>query len=168
MDPGGRELEQRIGGLVGLGVLLEEAFEAGHPGLLTGHQVGPRLVVLDGEVGADLAEGGVRPELAPGGEAHLKRHGPDSGDEDFESYLFARANPKGAHLERWRHAYGCGKWFLAARDTVTLEVYGTYKAQTPFPTPEIVAAIQARHPDWTPDFDATSPTPTSTPEGLIQ
>lgn len=107
-------------------------------------------------------------ELAPGGEAHLKRFGPGASDEDFEGYLFARKNPRGVHFERWRHAYGCGKWFLAARDTVTLEVYGTYKAQSPFPTPEIVAAIQARHPDWTPDFDATSPTPTPTPEGLIQ
>ena len=107
-------------------------------------------------------------ELAPGGEAHLKRFGPGASDEDFEGYLFARKNPRGVHFERWRHAYGCGKWFLAARDTVTLEVYGTYKAQTPFPTPEIVAAIQARHPEWVPDFDATSPTPTSSPEGLIQ
>ena len=34
-------------------------------------------------------------ELAPGGEAHLKRVGPAGTDEDFESYLFDRANPKG-------------------------------------------------------------------------
>lgn len=97
-------------------------------------------------------------ELTPGGEAHLKRFGPGSADDEFEGYLFARENPKGVHFERWRHSYGCGKWFLAARDTVTLQVYGTYKAQTTRPPQDIIDAIQARHPDWTPP-DATSPTP---------
>lgn len=81
-------------------------------------------------------------ELAPGGEAHLVRSGPDSPDDAFEEYAFMRANPKGAHLERWRHAYGCGKWFLAARDTTTLEVFGTYPAQTKAPPPEILARMQ--------------------------
>jgi len=38
-------------------------------------------------------------ELAPGGEAHLKRFGPGSSDEDFEAYMFARANPKGVRIE---------------------------------------------------------------------
>jgi sarcosine oxidase subunit delta len=45
---------------------------------------------------------------------------------------------------------GCGKWFIAARDTATLEVFGTYPAQTTEPPPEIVAAIRARRPDWEP------------------
>ena len=39
-------------------------------------------------------------ELSPGGEAHLKRFGPGSSDEDFENYMFARKNPKGVHFER--------------------------------------------------------------------
>ena len=95
-------------------------------------------------------------ELAPGGEAHLKRFGPGASDEDFEGYLFARKNPRGVHFERWRHAYGCGKWFLAARDTATLQVFGTYRAQTPHPTPEIVAAAQAARPGWQPDWTDTS------------
>ncbi|WP_375552380.1 sarcosine oxidase subunit delta [Rhodophyticola porphyridii] len=89
-------------------------------------------------------------ELSPGGEAHLKRFGPGSEDSDFEGYLFHRANPKGVHFERWRHAYGCGKWFLAARDTATLEVFGTYPAQTTEPPAEIITRIRARHPDWSP------------------
>ncbi len=89
-------------------------------------------------------------ELSPGGEAHLKRFGPGSCDADFEAYMFARKNPKGVHFERWRHAYGCGKWFLAARDTATLEVFGTYPAQTSAPPDPIIAAIKARRPDWTP------------------
>ena len=87
-------------------------------------------------------------ELSPGGEAHLKRVGPEGGDEAFESYLFDRANPKGVHFERWRHAAGCGKWFLAARNTVTLEVYGTYKAQTPEPPDEIIDQVKAKLPGW--------------------
>jgi sarcosine oxidase subunit delta len=87
-------------------------------------------------------------ELSPGGEAHLKRHGPGSSDEEFESYLFQRENPKGVHFERWRHAHGCGKWFHAARHTVTLEVYGTYPAQTTEPPTDIREAISARVPGW--------------------
>jgi sarcosine oxidase subunit delta len=89
-------------------------------------------------------------ELAPGGEAHLKRFGPGSSDADFEAYMFARKNPKGVHLERWRHAYGCGKWFLAARCTATLRVFGTYPAQTKGAPPDIVSAIRAVHPEWQP------------------
>ena len=87
-------------------------------------------------------------ELAPGGEAHLTRHGPGSEDDAFEGYLFHRKNPKGVHFERWRHAAGCGKWFHAARDTVTLEVFGTYSAQVFEPPEELVARIRAKRPDW--------------------
>ena len=89
-------------------------------------------------------------ELAPGGQAHLKRFGPGSDDADFEAYLFQRDNPRGVHFERWRHAYGCGKWFLAARDTATLEVFGTYSAQTTEPPADIIAKIKDKHPDWSP------------------
>jgi len=87
-------------------------------------------------------------ELSPGGQAHVKRFGPGASDEEFEAYMFARHNPKGVHFERWRHSYGCGKWFLAARCTVSLEVFGTYKAQNFAPPPELVAAITARRPEW--------------------
>ena len=87
-------------------------------------------------------------EFHAGGEANLKRFGPGSDDADYESYMFNRKNPRGVHFERWRHAYGCGKWFIAARCTVTLEVFGTYPAQTHEPPAEIVAKITARHPDW--------------------
>lgn len=83
-------------------------------------------------------------ELAPGGEAHLKREGPTASDDAFEDYMFLRPNVKGVHFERWRHAYGCGKWFLAARDTATLEVFGTYSAQTKEPPADILAKIRAR------------------------
>lgn len=87
-------------------------------------------------------------ELTPGGEAHLKRAGPGSSDDEFEAYLFMRKNPKGVHFERWRHSHGCGKWFLAARCTATLEVFGTYPAQTTEPPKEIQDRIRAKRPDW--------------------
>ncbi|EAR52292.1 putative sarcosine oxidase delta subunit protein [Oceanicola granulosus HTCC2516] len=87
-------------------------------------------------------------ELAPGGEAHLTRVGPDGDDASFEGYLFQRANPRGVHFERWRHVYGCGKWFHAARDTATLEVFGTYSAQTTAPPDDILDKIKARRPGW--------------------
>ena len=87
-------------------------------------------------------------ELSPGGEAHLRRFGPGSSDEEFEDYLFKRANPMGVHFERWRHVHGCGKWFHAARNTVTLEVYGTYPAQVHEPPQEIRDAIATRVPGW--------------------
>ena len=87
-------------------------------------------------------------ELTPGYEAHLKRFGPGSSDEEFEAYMFARKNPKGVHFERWRHVYGCGKWFLAARDTNTLEVFGTYPAQSSAPPADLQDKIKAKRPDW--------------------
>ena len=87
-------------------------------------------------------------ELAPGGEAHVKRYGPGSTDQEFEQYLFSRENPKGVHLERWRHANGCGKWFHAARCTVSMQVFGTYSAQTTEPPADIKDAITAKRPGW--------------------
>jgi len=87
-------------------------------------------------------------ELHAGGEAHLTRYGPGAPDEDFEAYLFLRENPRGVHFERWRHVFGCGKWFHAARCTQTLEVFGTYPAQTTEPPQDIREAITAKRPGW--------------------
>ena len=87
-------------------------------------------------------------EFHAGGEAHLKRFGPGSSDAEFESYLFTRKNPKGVHFERWRHANGCGKWFHVARCTSTLEVFGSYAAQTYGPPEEILEHIDTRRPGW--------------------
>jgi sarcosine oxidase subunit delta len=83
-------------------------------------------------------------EFAAGGEAHLKRFGPGSGDDAFEGYLFYRKNPMGVHFERWRHAFGCGKWFHAARSTTTLEVFGTYLADVTEPPKAIMDEIKKR------------------------
>jgi sarcosine oxidase, subunit delta len=65
-----------------------------------------------------------------GGEAHLRRpatHDPAHvSDAEQRDYLFMRRNPKGLHFERWRCDRGCGKWFHAVRDTVTMEFKATY------------------------------------------
>ncbi len=87
-------------------------------------------------------------EFAPGGQAHLKRMGPGATDAAFADYLFERTNPRGVHFERWRHAFGCGKWFHVARDTATLEIFGGYSARDPAPPAESSTAIRARRPDW--------------------
>lgn len=72
-------------------------------------------------------------EFAYAGEAHIARP-PDPSilsDEEWEKYLFIRANPKGRHNERWRHVHGCGRFFNAVRDTVTDKFEVTYKAGEP-------------------------------------
>jgi len=87
-------------------------------------------------------------EFHGGGEAHIERFTDGSSDDQFTGYMFQRKNPKGVVFERWRHVYGCGKWFHAARCAVTLEVFGTYSAQTLKPPKEIITKIKAKRPDW--------------------
>lgn len=91
---------------------------------------------------------GEETEFAPGGEAHITRAGPDADATAFEAYLFERKNPRGVHFERWRHAYGCGRWFHVARCTQTLEVFASYSAQLSEPPEEVLAKIDARRPGW--------------------
>ena len=72
-------------------------------------------------------------EFAYAGEAHIARPLDPSAlsDEEWETYLFIRNNPRGRHHERWRHAHGCGRFFNAVRDTVTDKFETTYKAGEP-------------------------------------
>jgi sarcosine oxidase subunit delta len=65
-------------------------------------------------------------EFVCGGTSHLSRPDLGASDEEWGRYLFFRENPKGLHLERWRHVQGCGLWFNVARDTVTHEVKSVY------------------------------------------
>ena len=87
-------------------------------------------------------------ELKPGGEAHIARKSIGVSDEKFSEYLFYRKNPRGVHFERWLHQFGCGKWFIAARCTLTMEVFGTYSAQTLKPPISVIRKIRKRRPDW--------------------
>jgi sarcosine oxidase, subunit delta len=72
-------------------------------------------------------------EFTCGGTSHLARPGLEQGDPVWGEYLFFRDNPKGLHLERWRHTYGCGRWFNVARHTVTHEILSVYAMTDPPP-----------------------------------
>jgi sarcosine oxidase subunit delta len=72
-------------------------------------------------------------EFTCGGTSHLTRPDLDQSDETWGRYLFFRDNPKGRHLERWRHTYGCGQWFNLVRNTVTHEIYSVYAITDPPP-----------------------------------
>lgn len=68
-------------------------------------------------------------EFHCGGEAHIARprHPSSLSDDAWADYLFMRTNPKGLHLERWRHVHGCGRWFNVARDTVSDAIVAVYR-----------------------------------------
>ncbi len=72
-------------------------------------------------------------EFNCGGTSHINRPASDVSDEVWGRYLFFRDNPKGLHLERWRHTQGCGQWFNVARDTVTHEITAVYRMGDPAP-----------------------------------
>jgi sarcosine oxidase subunit delta len=74
-------------------------------------------------------------EFRHAGEAHLVRPSniAEMNEEDFEALAFIRQNPKGLVFERWRHVHGCGRFFNAARDTVSDKFLTTYKAGEPKP-----------------------------------
>jgi sarcosine oxidase subunit delta len=66
---------------------------------------------------------GERPEreFAYGGEAGIARPRDPAAasDQDWAAFLHVRTNPRGPHLERWRHVHGCGRFFNLRRDTRT-------------------------------------------------
>jgi sarcosine oxidase subunit delta len=78
-----------------------------------------------------------RPEIEflYGGEAHIARAADPStlGDEEWANFLYFRSNPKGVLAERWRHAFGCGRFFNCLRDTLSDKILAVYKAGEPRP-----------------------------------
>jgi sarcosine oxidase subunit delta len=74
------------------------------------------------------------PEFAYGGQAHIARPRDPAqvSAQQWASYLYLRANQRGIHAERWRHAHGCGRFFNALRDTTTDHFLATYRVgETP-------------------------------------
>lgn len=75
---------------------------------------------------------GPRPELEfrHAGEAHVARPAnPTATDATaWAAYLYVRGNPKGRHIERWRHASGCNRFLNCVRDTVIDTIEATYRA----------------------------------------
>ncbi len=66
-------------------------------------------------------------EFNCGGESHIVRPSLDCSDESWADYLFFRDNPKGITFERWRHSFGCGRWFNLARDTASHAIIAVYE-----------------------------------------
>jgi sarcosine oxidase subunit delta len=86
---------------------------------------------------------GTRPEIefTHGGQAHLARPSGAASVDDtaWTEFLYMRANTKGIHAERWRHAHGCGRFFNALRDTTTDHFLAFYKTGQPRPPLSAVA-----------------------------
>jgi sarcosine oxidase subunit delta len=78
---------------------------------------------------------GVRdePEFTFGGPSHVARPPVDADDAAWTAYLYTREKPVGVHFERWLHAYGCGRWFNVARNTLTHEILSVYAMGEPKP-----------------------------------
>ncbi|MHC5308350.1 sarcosine oxidase subunit delta [Bartonella sp. LJL80] len=68
-------------------------------------------------------------EFTYAGEAHIARplNPAELSDEEWRDHLYTRSNPRGLHYERWRHQFGCGRFFNAVRDTVSDKFVVTYK-----------------------------------------
>ena len=73
-------------------------------------------------------------EFRFGGPSHVSRPATGASDAQLADYLFNRENPRGTHYERWHHAFGCGRWFNIARDTLTHEILCVYKMGQPRPS----------------------------------
>jgi sarcosine oxidase subunit delta len=91
---------------------------------------------------------GERPEteFRYAGEAHIARplKPADMDDRAWTDFLYMRTNPKGLHFERWRHNYGCARFFNAVRHTVSDRVIATYKAGEARPDGDaLLAQVQA-------------------------
>jgi sarcosine oxidase subunit delta len=93
---------------------------------------------------------GERPEIEfrYAGEAHMARpQNPSESDERaWSDFLYMRTNPKGLHYERWRHNYGCARYFNAVRHTVSDRIVATYKAGEPQPDGDALL-VQLQTPD---------------------
>lgn len=66
-------------------------------------------------------------EFRHGGEISplSQRRSMDDSDEDLTRYFYFTKNIAGETTEWWYHSYGCRKWFVAHRDTVTNHIAKT-------------------------------------------
>ena len=46
----------------------------------------------------------------------------DASEQEWYEAVYLRDNPRGVHLEYWRHAFGCGALLLVERNTLTHEI----------------------------------------------
>jgi sarcosine oxidase subunit delta len=57
------------------------------------------------------------------GDATLRRPDPGASEKAWMDYVFIRENPMGRHKEFWHHQYGCRRWLIVERDTVSHDVH---------------------------------------------
>ncbi len=69
-------------------------------------------------------------EFRFGGERR-QRPLPQAPDNEWTNYVHNRDNINGLQKEWWYHRDGCGKWFVAERDTLRNEVNSTYLIEEP-------------------------------------
>ena len=60
-------------------------------------------------------------EFSFGGEI-LSRPSPQASERDWASYFYSRRNLAGEQTEWWYHKFGCRRWLIAERDTVSNNV----------------------------------------------
>ena len=63
-------------------------------------------------------------EFRYGGEMK-DRPAPDAALSDWPAYFYSRSNVAGDEQAWWYHTFGCRKWFVAVRNTVTNSVYSS-------------------------------------------
>ena len=69
------------------------------------------------------------------GDASQRRPGAEADLASFTAYTYARANPRGWHLEWWLHVGGCRKLLKVVRHTVTHEIRATGTPEEPLAPP---------------------------------
>src|SRR5829696_7421222 len=75
-------------------------------------------------------------EFRHGGETNPRPPDPAAVDDAaWADFLYMRKNALGLQTEWWYHRQGCGRWFLAERDTLTNDVVKTYFWQRPAAPP---------------------------------
>ncbi|MEM1298536.1 MAG: sarcosine oxidase subunit delta [Pseudomonadota bacterium] len=47
----------------------------------------------------------------------------DASEQEWYEAVYLRDNPRGVHVEYWRHTYGCGAFLRVVRDTITHEIH---------------------------------------------
>ena len=69
-------------------------------------------------------------EFSYGGDGTVKR--PDLNkevsDKEWDTFVYLRKSPRGKHVELWHHISGCRQWIKVERDTLTHEIFKTFKA----------------------------------------
>lgn len=61
-------------------------------------------------------------EFSYEGDATVEYPALDASQDAWFEAVFLRNNPRGAHVEYWRHAFGCGAFLKVERNTVTHEI----------------------------------------------